>query len=196
MDGTDAKPLANRRRRRAYTDDVRARALALVAEVGVSRAAAELAIPKATVGLWARSSATTSSSDLSRRTAAATAARVEQLTASSVARLEYLIELASTGLIRRLEANADASEVDAADLTYNLELERYVGLTPEADAAIRRYRYLETLEPTRDLVGALTRALGDLAAIRGEVTERGNIVVQFGIPRPVDDGDVLELTAI
>jgi len=93
-----------------------------------------------------------------------------------------------------LKANANAAELNSADIgEWSDELGRRTGRTVEAEAAIRRYRYLDTLEPTRALVGSL-HAPSPTSTLQASATERGAIVVQFGIPRPVDDGDVLDGT--
>lgn len=199
MSPARSNPKTRRPRRRAghrWPDDVRERALELIrgagGRAGIAAAHTELGIPKATLSRWARDAGIDLTASAAR-THAATTVRAATLAADTTTRLEYLIELASGGLTRRLEANLDAAELDDDDLgTWDDELERFVGPGDGSAAALalRRYRHLSTLEPTRDLVGTLTRAVHDLALLRGEATERGDVVVRFGIPRPQTPADV------
>ncbi len=175
-----------------WPDDTRERALELIRDAGIAAAHHELAVPKATLTKWARAASIDTTNP---KTAAATAVRAAQLTEATVTRLEYVIDVASTGLIRRLEANADAGELDDGDLgEWSTELDRFVPPADKRTAAtmMRRYQHLASLEPTRDLIGALTRGIHDLALLRGEATERGTLVVNFGIPRPKRPTDVAE----
>lgn len=152
--------------------------------------AAWAGVHRSTVTRWARASGIDPGTN-TERTRAATAARAAQLTAATVERLEYLIELASTGLIRRLEANADAAELSDTDLgDWSNELGRFLPANAHAAAVMRRYDHIRAGEPTRDLSTALSRGIHDLALLRG--AESGTLIVRFGIPRPTEPAEITE----
>lgn len=183
---------------RPYADDVRERALELLRVDGVAAAHAATGIPKGTLSRWARNAGV----DLgaaTRQTKAAAEARAAQLADETTKRLDHVIELASRGLIRRLEANADVAELDDDDLgPWSRELERFVPSDDRSHTAkaLRRAQLLDSAGvPVRDLVGSLTRAIHDLSLLTGEATERGDVVVKFGIPRPTEPANVLDVDA-
>lgn len=190
MTAKRATPKTANRRRRPWPDDVRERALELLRVDGLAAAHHDTGVSKPTLTRWARAAGI----DLgaaAEQTRHATTARGAQLAEATTTRLEQIIELSTRGLVRRLEANADAAELDEADLgEWSAELGTYLPAGEEAAAAVRRYRHLASLEPTRDLVGTLTRAVHDLNLLRGEATERGDVVVNFGIPRPTEPDNV------
>ncbi|MGI8613722.1 MAG: hypothetical protein ACR2KL_07270 [Nocardioidaceae bacterium] len=151
-------------------------------------------VHRATATRWARAAGTDPGTNTTR-TAAATAARAAKLTATTLDRLEYIVDLASTGLIRRLEANADAAELDDADLgEWSTEFGRFI--PPEhrvaASAAMRRYLHVAALESNRDLSAAVSRAVQALAVLREKSGAGGTIVVQFGIPRPKEPDNIVQ----
>jgi len=175
-----------------WTDDVRDRALELIRVDGIAAAHRGTGVPKSTLTRWA-ATAGVNIDAVTQRHRRAGQARGVQLTTDTVARLERIITAASAGLIRLLEANADAAEVDEADLgEWSEELGRFT--PPEgtaAAAAIRRYAHIAGGESTRDLSAALSRAVHDLALIRGEPATDPDVIVHFGIPRPVLPTNVL-----
>jgi hypothetical protein len=179
-----------RGRRRPWPDDVRERALEVLRVDGLAAAHRATGVPKSTLTGWARGAGV----DVTAVTASqrrAGQARGAQLTAATVDRLDYTIDLASTGLIRRLEANADAGELTDDDLgEWSAELGRFLPANEHAATVMRRYAQLTVGESTRDLSAALSRLIHDLDLLRGEATQRGALIVNFGIPRPVRPVDV------
>ena len=182
-----------KRRAIPWPVDVRDQALdKLRAGATVAVTARATGVPRSTLSKWARAAGIDVNA-ATHRTANATAARAAQLNAATTTRLEYLIELASTSLIRRLEANADVAELHPDTLgDWSEELGRF--LPPEgsaAHAAMRRYAHVATGEATRDLVAALSRAVHDLAHLRDDAVDSGPLIVKFGIPRPVEPDVIL-----
>ncbi len=149
-------------------------------------------VHRSTVTRWARAAGADPGTNTDR-TRAATAARAAQLTAATVTRLEYLIELASTALIRRLEAAADLAELRDNELgEWSSELGRFLPAQGHAHAAtvMRRYALVSAGEPTRELSTALSRCIHNLVLLRSHAIESGTLVVNFGIPRPRVPQDV------
>lgn len=110
---------------------------------------------------------------------------------STAERLEQLIASAGSYLATTTSANDDAAALIAALDPERISLE--VGLSgpyavvedAAAQAAQRRAMALASLPlETRDAVGILTRAIHDLQLLTGQATERGDLLVQFGVPRP------------
>ena len=172
---------------RQYDDATRERALELMRDAGLAAAHHQLGIPKQTLSRWAKAGGV-DLGEIVNRTRAGTAARAAQLAETTVDRLEYVLDLATTTLTRSLEALADVVELDDEDLgVWSDELERFV---PPEDArataaAMRRQQLImSTGVPLRELVGVTTRAIHDLALLKGEATERGEIAVTFHVPRP------------
>jgi hypothetical protein len=142
-------------------------------EESLSAAHQATGVPKATLTVWAKAGGI-DLADAAARSRVATAARAAQLTDNTVTRLEQIVEAAAAGLLRRLHTNDAAGQGDAD--------------------AIARYELLAQLEPTRDLVGALTRGIHDLNLLKGEATESGTINVTFGtdFPRPREPAHIVE----
>jgi hypothetical protein len=55
---------------------------------------------------------------------------------------------------------------------------------PDLVQALGLVELLTRATPKRDLVGAVGQAVEKLELLRGDATERGDVVVHFGIPRP------------
>lgn len=178
-----------------YPDDVRERALEVMRVDGLSAAHHATSVPKPTLSRWA-GAAGIDFGPSSARTRTGAQARAAQLEGGTVDRLEYVVELASRCLIRTLEASADVSELDDDLGRWSDELGRFVPPDDEATAAraLRRQQLIASAGvPVRDLSMTLTRAVHDLELLRGNATQRGEIVVHFDVPRPAPSTAVVVL---
>jgi transposase-like protein len=175
--------------RRPWPDDVRERALELLRTDGVAAAHAGTGVPKGTLSGWAKAAGVEVPTHVkAEQLKAAAQLSAAERTVTLVERLDGIATKSATLLEHLIDGNLDVAELDDDDLgRWNAELERFV--PPEdrtaAAQAMRRQHHLSTLLPARDVVGVLTRAVHDLALLRGEATERGTIEVSFGaMPRP------------
>lgn len=184
-----------KRRTTAYPAEVKDEALTLMREEGMAAAHDATGVPKATLHRWAKAASIDLGEDARRRTAAATEVvreRVAQAKVNTVQLLEDHIGEAGSYLSTIVRANAAAAEaiagLDPGSLrvvTFNDE--EVVEVDDEqAEALAKLARALGDLPlAVRDAEGIVTRAIHDLQLLRGEATERGELVVEFGgIPRP------------
>ena len=179
---------------RPYAEDVRAEALRLVESQGIAHAHAAHGIPKPTLTRWAKAAGIDLGEQARARTAKATEATIAKaaearLTTTQL--LEQLIDRSGSYLVTATTANDEAAALIAALDPDRIRLE--VGLAgpyavvedAAAQAAQRRAMALSALPmEIRDAVGVLTRSIHDLALTTGQATERGELVVNFGVPRP------------
>lgn len=177
-----------------YTDEQRAALVEQVRAEGMAATHKATGIAKSTLGRWCKVAGV----DLGEEAKARTAKAAEALKAkgavarvSTAERLEQLIASAGSYLATTTSANDDAAALIAALDPERISLE--VGLSgpyavvedAAAQAAQRRAMALASLPlETRDAVGILTRAIHDLQLLTGQATERGDLLVQFGVPRP------------
>ena len=177
-----------------YTPAERAAVLEQLGTLGMAATHQATGIPKTTLSRWAKAGGV----DLGETARALTAKASEALKAKGAAarvstaeRLEQLIAASGSYLATTTGANEAAAALIAALDPDLLSLE--AGLTgptvvvqdADAQAAQKRALALAGLPlETRDAVGILTRAIHDLALVTGQATERGELVVNFGVPRP------------
>lgn len=180
--------------RGAYSAEQRAEALALVEAHGTAHAHRVTGIPKQTLSRWTTAAGIDTTAIERSRTAAATEAsraRAAQVSASTVELLEQHIAQAGDFLATVAGVNALAARLIAATDPANLE--RVVTLAG-TEVLVRDQQAAEvklvadalaTLPlAVRDAEGVLTRAVHDLQLLRGEATERGELLVEFNVPRP------------
>lgn len=193
--GARATSSSGKRRTTAYPAKVRAEAETLMREEGMAAAHDATGVPKATLSRWAKAASIDLGEDARRRTAAATEVvkeRVERARVDTVRLLEDHIGEAGSYLSTIVRVNAAAAEAIAGLDPSALELvmfegEEVVEVNDEAAKALAKLaRALGDLPlAVRDAEGIVTRAIHDLQLLRGEATERGELVVEFGgIPRP------------
>jgi hypothetical protein len=187
---------------RPYADEDRRKALDVLLEHGMAEAHRRSKVPKATLSRWAKAAGIDLGEDARRRTADATAAveaKAAELARTTVDRLEGILmaELTAHEQLLELELLAARLAADAAVrvLDGDQPVEAQLGMMGNAYLVLKRpdsklgqvLGLLELLAPVgakRDRVGSWTRANHDLALLKGEATERGDVVVRFGIPRP------------
>lgn len=177
-----------------YSDAQRTEALRLVATQGMAHAHKVTGVPKSTLSRWAKAAGVDTEGTARQRTAAATEAvraRAATVRLSTVELLEAHIAQAGQYLATVAGANAHAADL-IAGLDPDLIEERatiagpvYLATDPDALAAQKVAAALAGLPlAPRDAEGLLTRAIHDLQLLKGEATERGELVVEFGVPRP------------
>lgn len=191
-----ARPKGKRaRERRSYTEEERRVALELIEAAGIAAAHGSTGIPKATLSRWAKAAGIELDEQTRARTRAATGAaeaKAAELKVTTVDRLERILDdqLATLEAIGKLERRAAEAALNPADGAHLLRVERSsIGRTVELDddtaaGALALSRLVSESITKRDVVGAATRAVHDLQLLKGDATERGAIVVRFGIPRP------------
>lgn len=198
-----AKREAPHRPRTAYPPEQKAAAVAMMRGSGIAATHRATGVPKGTLSGWARAAGIDLGEAARARTAAATAhveAAVAEVKLTTVNRLERILEAELDTHADRLELERALSRqlarvlagdlVDADDHPFRLmrgESAATVMLRdPDGDLAqlVGALELLNATSPKRDTVGAWTRAVHDLALLRGEATERGDVLVTFGIPRP------------
>lgn len=190
----------------SYDERERLVALDFVVTSGIAGAHKATGIPKATLSRWAKAAGIDLEAQARDRTRAATAAleaAAAEASLTTVARLEHVLELELTTHARLVELEAAASASMAAAIASvragEQPVEAQLGMmgTPylvlrQPDSELGQLLGLLELGKTlakRDVVGAWTRAVHDLALLKGDATERGTILVRFGIPRPAGDVD-------
>lgn len=186
---------AVRRAARSYPATVKAEAIARMGTHGIAATHDMMDIPKSTLSSWARDANIDTGAVARRQTEAASIAlraRVAQAKLSTVAMLEQ--HLADYGeFLRRVgEVNVDA--VQAIIEAGPDAIERKIGLagpyvvvtdTTAAAAADLAMALAGLPLSIRDAEGIVTRAVHDLQLLKGEATERGEVVIEFsGMPRP------------
>lgn len=192
--GARATPAA-KRRTTAYPAEVKVEALTVLREEGVAAAHDATGVPKPTLCRWAKAAGIDVGEEARRRTASATEVvreRVAQARVNTVQLLEDHIGEAGSYLSTIVRANAAAAEAIAglapeALRVVTFEGEEVIEVDDEqAQALAKLARALGDLPlAVRDAEGIVTRAIHDLQLLRGEATERGELVVEFGgIPRP------------
>lgn len=202
--GTDEPARSTRKARQAYPDEVRLEVLRrLRAGASIADEHKRTGVAKGTLSRWARTDGIDLGEEARARTAKATE-RVRELVTearqTTVTRLEAVLEQELDAHAQRLRLeHALATQLAAAlagdlqDRTGDVfrlmrgETAATVMLRdPDSELAqiVAALELLNITSPKRDTVGAWTRAVHDLALLKGEATERGAVVVQFGIPRP------------
>lgn len=177
-----------------YPAETRARALEVLEAEGMAAAHKETGVPKPTLVRWAKAAGIDLGEVARARTAAATEAvraRAADVRRTTVELLEAHIAQAGEYLATVAGVNAHAAQlIDALDddrIRMQATLAGPVAVLDDADAQAATNRALALaglpLAP-RDAEGILTRAIHDLQLLRGEATERGEVVVEFNVPRP------------
>lgn len=186
---------------KGYPEATRAKVVAQLEADGMAATHAATGIPKTTLGRWARA-AGVDLGDLARaRTASATATRVArsaEVAASTVDLLEQHIGQAGhfLGVVAGINAAA-ADAIIALDPDLVTMVSTLAGPVPVVtDKAVADLvKIAKTLESlplaVRDAEGMVTRAIHDLQLLRGEATERGEVVVEFAVPRPIPSATVV-----
>ena len=194
---------------RPYPPKVKAEALEVLQAEGMAAAHKATGVPKPTLTRWAKAAGIDVGELARARTANATEAvraRAAEVTASTVELLEAHVAQAGDYLGTLAGVNALAARliagVDPAKLQRVTTL---AGTTiavddDEVDDVVKVAQALAGLPlAARDAEGILTRAIHDLQLLKGEATERGELVVEFTVPRPHHtngDDDVVELPAL
>lgn len=205
---TDKRAGATSKARTRWPDKVKAEALTLLREEGMAAAHDVTSVPKATLSRWAKAEGIDLDEGARQRTATAAQAvreRAERAKLDTVKLLEDHIGEAGSYLSAIVTANAAAAEAiaglsdEALTVTVDDDGNVSVAVKDEGTARLRKLAMvLDTLPlAVRDAEGIVTRAIHDVQLLRGEATERGELVVEFGgIPRP-DPGavEVDQLTA-
>lgn len=185
-----------------YDAELKARALEQLAGEGMAATHASTGVAKATLHRWAKAAGIDLGSQARARTATATEhvrARAAEVTLGTVALLEQHVAQAGDLLSTVAGVNALAARM-LAGMDPD-KLERYSTIAgdkvrvtdPDVDEVLRVAEAIGSLPlATRDAEGILTRAIHDLQLLKGEATERGELVVEFAVPRPVaiDPDDV------
>ena len=180
--------------RAAWTDAERDRALeAMQLEGpagGIAGAHRATGIPKGTLSRWAKEAGIDLGARARARTAAAgeaVAAKAAEVRITTVERLERILEqqLTTLALMGELEQRATARVLESP-IRWESSIAGPVAVPCdyEAEEALGRLDLITRRIVKRDVVGAATRAIHDLQLLKGDATERGSIVVRFGIPRP------------
>lgn len=195
-------------RGRSYTPAEKAAAVELVREHGIAETVRRTGYPKQTLQRWAKTAGIDSAPRvLSQVAAAAEAVRLRAVDAKvdAVALLEEQLTGAARAVGDIVEANRLAVHMIVALPPDQIRIE--VGMAgpypviedDDVRAAVARVLALrESTLPFRDLVGAQTRAVHDLALLNGEATERVGLVAEINpalVPPAMDEAPVLELAA-
>lgn len=175
----------------------REEAVTLLREEGMAAAHDVTGVPKATLSKWAKTEGIELDEAARARTANAVEAvreRAARVKVDTVTLLEDHLGEAGSYLTAIVTANAAAAEAIAG-----LSDEQLVAIVDEetgevriaiTDEGVARSKKLALALDglplaVRDAEGIVTRAIHDLQLLRGEATERGELVVEFGgIPRP------------
>lgn len=193
---TDKRAGATPRARTRWPEETKAEALTLMREEGVAAAHDVTGVPKATLSRWAKAAGVDLDEAARARTATAAQAvreRAERAKLDTVKLLEDHIGEAGSYLSAIVTVNAAAAEAiaglsdEALTVTVDDDGNVSVAVKDEDTAKLRKLAMaLDTLPlAVRDAEGIVTRAIHDLQLLRGEATERGELVVEFGgIPRP------------
>lgn len=178
-----------------YDEAAKAAALEVLEAEGMAEAHRRTGVPKATLHRWAKAAGLDLEGDAQDRTRAAAAAvrqRAVEVTAGTVAQLEAHIAQAGDLLATVAGVNAYAARLiasvdpDKVKRTATLGGFVYTVDDPDVDEVIRVAGAIGDLPlAVRDAEGILTRAIHDLQLLKGEATERGELVVEFAVPRPV-----------
>jgi hypothetical protein len=177
-----------------YDAEAKAKALAVLEAEGMAEAHRRTKVPKATLSRWAKAAGVDlegAAQDRTRAAAATVRARAAEVTVGTVAQLEAHVAQAGDLLATVAGVNALAArliaQVDPAKVkrVANLGGFDYLVDDPDVDEVLRVAGAIGTLPlAVRDAEGILTRAIHDLQLLKGEATERGELVVEFSVPRP------------
>lgn len=199
---TRSKPEKARRRTTAYPPATKAKALKVLESDGVAAAHKATKVPKPTLTRWAKAAGIDLGEQARARTATASAtvrARAAEVRLSAVEQLEAHIDQAGHYLATVVGLTAHAADLLADVDPANLKLEQgiagpYVVVEDKAaqDAQKRAMALASLPLVPRDAEGILTRAIHDLQLLRGEATERGELVVEFTVPRPTTGTPVVD----
>lgn len=183
-----------------YSEEQRAEALDLVAAQGIAHAHRATGVSRATLSRWAKAAGIDVGEQARARTANATAVvrqRAAEVTANTVDLLEHHIAQGGHYLGVVAGVNALAAERIASLDPDLISIEHGIagpytvlGDRAAADAAKVALALAGLPLAARDAEGLVTRAIHDLQLLRGEATERGELVVEFTVPRP-DPGGVV-----
>jgi hypothetical protein len=177
-----------------YDEGTRAKAVAQLEAEGMAATHASTGIPKATLSRWAKDAGVDlegAAQDRTRAAAATVRARAAEVTASVVEQLEAHVAQAGDFLGTVAGVNAYAARLlagmdpDKLKRVQTLAGTAIVVEDPDVDEVLRVAEAIGSLPlATRDAEGILTRAIHDLQLLKGEATERGELVVEFAVPRP------------
>ena len=198
---TRARPATKRARPKpqgdkagTYSDEQRAEALRLVEEHGTAHAHRVTGVPKQTLSRWTKAAGIDTAAIERQRTAAATEAtraRAAEVSRSTVELLEQHIAQAGEYLATVAGVNALAAQLIARADPDRIKIATgiagpYAVVEDELAAEVSKVALALAGLPlaVRDAEGLLTRAVHDLQLIRGEATERGELLVEFNVPRP------------
>lgn len=192
------------RRTKPYPEATKAKALAQLEAEGMAATHAATGVPKATLSRWAKAAGIDLDEQARQRTAAATAtvrARAAEVTAGTVELLEQHIAQAGEYLATVAGVNARAAQLIAGADPDLIKIATGIAgpyaVVEDADAQeVSKVALALAGLPlaVRDAEGLLTRAIHDLQLLRGEATERGELLVEFNVPRPTPPpGDVPEI---
>lgn len=183
------------RRTTPYSAEQRAEAIRLLETQGTAHAHKVTGVPKPTLTRWAKAAGIDMGDVARRRTAAATEAvraRSAEVRATTVELLEGHIAQAGQFLTTVAGVNALAAQLIATGDPDNIEVA--VGMAgpyavlKDGTQAAELGKVALALKglplDVRDAEGIVTRAVHDLQLLRGEATERGELVVEFNVPRP------------
>lgn len=193
-----------KRRTTPYTEEQRAEALRLVETQGTAHAHRVTGIPKPTLTRWTKVAGIDTAAIERRRTEAATEAvrsRAAEVKLGTVELLEQHIAQAGEYLATVAGVNALAAQLIARADPDLISIATgiagpYAVVTDAQAAEVSKVALALHGLPlaVRDAEGLLTRAIHDLQLLRGEATERGELLVEFNVPRPTaPTGDVPEI---
>ena len=204
---TETKRPRGRSNAARWTADQKDEALAALRDVGLAGAHESTGIAKSTLRGWALAAGIDTAGPHAEVLQAARDALEER---HLVARLEALpllerhLQEAGAFVQRVVEVNARAADAVARldpsliEVTTGPSGPVVTILNREAADLVRRAQALALLPlSVRDAEGIVTRAVHDLQLLRGEATERGELLVVFGdaVPRPdpkLIDHDVVD----
>lgn len=196
--GRARAPAPTKRARRSYTDEQRAEALEVMRDEGLAAAHDATAIPKGTLSRWARAAGLDLDEQARARTAAAAAAveagaaelkrdivtRLRDVLDRSLDTLEDLVALegeATDGIRSSPELVAAVVDRDASANVIRFVLQHG---DHEVAQALGRLKLVGEVVNRRDVVGGIGLLVDKVELLAGRATERGELVVHFGIPRP------------
>jgi len=156
----------------------------------MAAAHASTRIPKPTLHRWAKA-AGVDLGDLARaqtaNASAAVSARAAEAKMTTAVRLEQILaqQLEALHLLGGFEVAALSALRDNGDLGYEPSIGGPVTVPTDVETRdhLARARLATETVMKRDVVGAATRAIHDLALLAGDATERGDLRVTFGVPR-------------
>lgn len=189
-----ATPAPRQGPRGAYSEEQRAEALRLVEEHGTAHAHRVTGVPKGTLSRWTKAAGIDTKAIDRRRTANATEAvraRSAEVKLGTVELLEQHIAQAGDYLATVAGVNALAAQLIARADPDRISIATgiagpYAVVEDEQAQEVAKVALALAGLPlaVRDAEGLLTRAVHDLQLLRGEATERGELLVEFDVPRP------------